>query len=116
MDQRIQSVLASPVDLLLLATDESNQPIAWVQAHSAHILESGYRVEIVGMLVSHLFRRTGIGRALVSAVEEWAAKLKAEAIVVRSNISRKESHPFYQALGYKPTKTQHVYRKQLSAG
>ena len=33
-----------------------------------------------------------------------------QVLVVRSNVARESSHPFYEALGYKREKTQHVYR------
>jgi S-adenosylmethionine decarboxylase len=50
----------------------------------------------------------------VAAVEEWAAKRRIELVTVRSNVSRIESHPFYQSLGYLRVKTSHVYRKRLA--
>jgi hypothetical protein len=51
---------------------------------------------------------------LVLAAEQWAETVSAEAIVVRSNVNRLESHSFYPALGYPPIKTQRVYRKSLA--
>jgi hypothetical protein len=33
--------------------------------------------------------------------------------VVRSNVERVESHPFYEGIGYQRTKTSHIYRKEL---
>jgi hypothetical protein len=35
--------------------------------------------------------------------------------MVRSNAARAESHPFYEALGYVRSKTQHVYTKTITA-
>jgi hypothetical protein len=37
-------------------------------------------------------------------------------ISVRSNVVRLEFHPFYEHLGYRRAKTQHVYRKPLERG
>jgi hypothetical protein len=34
-------------------------------------------------------------------------------MAVRSNVTRTESHPFYERLGYARVKTQHAYRKRL---
>jgi GNAT superfamily N-acetyltransferase len=79
------------------------------------VLESGFRVEINGLIVSPEARRRGVGRALVSRAEEWALQVGAEAIVVRSNVQRIESHAFYPALGYDVSKTQTVYRKRLNS-
>jgi GNAT superfamily N-acetyltransferase len=113
MRSRIQAILAADTDLLIVAVDSSDTPIGWLQAHAAHIVESGFRVEITGLIVSPAARRRGVGRALVAEAEHWARTLSAEAVVVRSNAKRVESHRFYPALGYARTKTQEVYRKSL---
>jgi predicted N-acetyltransferase YhbS len=110
---RLRALLRSNNDLVIVAVNDSGAVTGWLQAHASHVLESGFRVEITGLIVSPEMRRHGIGRALVSAAEQWAQKLGAEAIVVRSNIQRTESHAFYPALGYDTTKTQKVYRKKL---
>jgi 4-amino-4-deoxy-L-arabinose transferase-like glycosyltransferase len=77
-------------------------------------LESGYRVEIVGLIVGQGCRRRGIGRALVQKAERWALEIGSQVLVVRSNTKRVESHDFYAALDFNATKTQAVYRKQLT--
>jgi GNAT superfamily N-acetyltransferase len=59
-------------------------------------------------------RGLGVGRALVDAVESWARTRGLDRVVVRSNVVRLESHPFYERIGYKRIKTQHVYRKGLN--
>ena len=111
---RVGAILASATDLLVVATDTSGSVVGWLQAHAAHVVESGFRVEITGLIISALFRRRGLGRALVAKAEDWARQISAEAVVVRSNVARAESHSFYPALGYTSTKTQMVYRKTLA--
>jgi N-acetylglutamate synthase-like GNAT family acetyltransferase len=111
--QRIGQILVSSADLLLVAVDPEKKVIGCLQAHSAAILESGFRIEIVGMVVSLESRRIGVGKALVEGALNWGKEIHAESIVVRSNINRTESHMFYTALGFKGTKTQHVYRKPI---
>jgi GNAT superfamily N-acetyltransferase len=86
----------------------------WLQAHHSDALESGSRVEIVGLIVSDGMRRRGVGRGLVAQAETWAAEISAEAVVARSNAKRIESHAFYPSLGYLPSKTQVVYRKRAA--
>ncbi|MDB6026800.1 MAG: hypothetical protein JWM68_3023 [Verrucomicrobiales bacterium] len=112
MRDRLRDVLASEYDLMIVAISDG-VVVGWLQAHSAYIIESGFRVEIVGLIVSPEQRRCGVGRLLVAEAEQWARNISAERIVVRSNIQRAESHIFYPALGYSPTKTQTVYRKEL---
>jgi predicted N-acetyltransferase YhbS len=113
--RRLSAILGSENDLVLVAVNDAGVVIGWIQAHASHVLESGFRVEIAGLIVSPDARRCGVGRALVSRAEEWAQHLGAEAIVVRSNVQRVESHAFYRALGYLITKTQTVYRKKLTS-
>lgn len=85
----------------------------WAQAQLSEVLESGLRVEIVGLIVAESCRRRGVGRRLVEVVERWATDAGAPSLVVRSNAKRIESHVFYPALGFNATKTQMVYRKLL---
>ena len=108
------AVLGSENDLVIVAVTNGGVVVGWLQAHASHVIESGFRVEIAGLIVSPDARRCGIGRALVSRAEEWARHLSVEAIVVRSNVQRLESHAFYPALGYNVSKTQTVYRKKLA--
>jgi len=112
--QRLRAVRGSENDLTLVAVNDAGVVIGWIQAHASHVIESGFRVEITGLIVSPDVRRCGVGRALVSRAEEWARQIAAEAIVVRSNVQRVESHAFYPALGYNVSKTQTVYRKKLA--
>ena len=111
---RLVHILSSEADLMLVAESEAGTIVGWLQAHAAHIIESGFRVEITGLVVAVDARRRGTGRALVVEAERWARGISAEAIVVRSNVQRTESHAFYPALGYVQTKTQAVYRKALT--
>jgi GNAT superfamily N-acetyltransferase len=109
--ERIARILARDDQRLLVAEGEGGEVLGWLQAHSSDILESGFRVEIIGMVVSEKMRRKGVGRGLVARAETWATEISAGTIVVRSNSKRVESHLFYPALGYLPSKTQVVYRK-----
>jgi GNAT superfamily N-acetyltransferase len=100
-------------DLLLVAADASDKPVGFIQAHRVCIIEVGFRVEILGLVVSSTARRKGIARALIGKVELWANKIGAEVVSVRSNTKRAEAHIFYPALGYKHIKTQAVYEKRI---
>jgi len=90
--------------------------VGWVHAEQRFSMESGAKAELVGLVVGAGRRRHGIGRSLVRAAEEWAADRGLDAIVVRSNVVRPESHDFYKRIGYAPAKTQHVYVRPLRPG
>lgn len=110
---RIEAIRASDADFLGVAVLEDGRIAGWIQAHASHVLESGFRVEIMGMIVAADCRRLGVGRELVQAAEGWGRERGAPRIVVRSNVARAESHAFYAALGYIENKTQRVYRRGL---
>jgi len=107
-------VLGAP-DHRVLVAESGGQVCGWLQAHSCEVLESGLRVEVMGLVVSPMMRRRGVGRALMAGAEAWARGLSAGCVVVRSNVRRTESHAFYPSIGYAPSKTQAVYRKSLGA-
>ncbi len=107
---RLEQLLPTPHELVLVA-EEAEVVIGWLHAHLSIALESGLRGEIVGLVVSATHRRSGAGRALVRAAEDWAAARGAPVVVVRSNVRREESHRFYLALGFIHSKTQAVYQK-----
>ena len=87
----------------------------WIAVERRLTLESGERIEIVGLVVATTTKRGGIGRALVTDAERWALGQGFDSITVRSNVTRTESHPFYERLGYVRCKTQHAYSRSLGA-
>ena len=109
--ERIRAISRSDLDLLLVAVDAMDRPIGFIQAHRVCIIEVGFRVEILGLIVSSSARRSGIGRRLIDEAERWGKHIGAEAVSVRSNTKRTEAHVFYPALGYTKIKTQAVYEK-----
>jgi len=76
-------------------------------------LAQGLVTEISALVVSSGFRRSGLGKRLVNAVEQWSLSMGLHRLVVRSNVSRVESHEFYPSIGFELTKTSHVYTRDL---
>ena len=112
--RRLAVLLRSPAHFIAVAEGASNLA-GWIAAETRVLLESGERAELVGLIVDPGARRSGIGRALVRAAEDWASAQNLDVISVRSNVVRLESHPFYERLGYARQKSQHVYLKHLRA-
>lgn len=112
------SVMATRLRLLLPRVDhfiqvvaEGSRLLGWIAAERRLSLETGDRIEIVGLVVDRDAHRGGIGSALVAATVEWARSHGSPRLLVRSNVAREESHPFYERLGFTRIKTQHVYRR-----
>jgi GNAT superfamily N-acetyltransferase len=112
--QRLARLLGRAEDTVLVAELPSRLVVGWLHGSERELLESGLRCEILGLVVDARHRRLGAGHQLVDAVEAWAIGRGLPEIVVRSNVLRAESHPFYERLGYVRTKTQHAYRKRLA--
>jgi GNAT superfamily N-acetyltransferase len=110
----LKQLLRSPSYFAVVASAHAGQLLGWAVAERRLTLESGESVELTGLVVDTSARRLGVGRALVAATEHWALQNGFSSILVRSNITRTESHPFYERLGFKRTKTQHAYKKPLS--
>jgi len=114
MRRRLEVLLTRDSHLIAVA-ELASAVVGWVAVEHRLLLESGERAEIVGLVVAGQSRRAGVGAALVRVAEAWVREHGISVISVRSNIARTEAHPFYDRLGYVRAKTQHAYRKDLTA-
>jgi GNAT superfamily N-acetyltransferase len=113
---RLKRLLARGDNVVLVAVAPSGEVVGWIHALELELLEVERHCEIAGLVVDAAYRRQGAGRQLVEAAERWAADRGHGEIGVHSNVVRAESHPFYEQMGYRRVKTQHAYRKALTAG
>jgi hypothetical protein len=97
---RLERLLLRDDQVILAACAGLDAVVGWIHGAEQELLESERRCEILG---------------LVAAVEGWALARGLTHMSVRSNVARAESHPFYEGIGYRRTKTQQVYRKRLGA-
>jgi len=113
---RLESLADDPSQCVRLAEGPDGTVLGW--AHAAHqvLLESGARCELLGLVTTPEARGTGVGRALVEAVETWARGAGLPLVSLRCNVVRTATHGFYEHLGYRRAKTQHAFRKALVAG
>lgn len=112
MAQRLEAVLPDERHHIIVAA-EGDRLLGRLHVERQVSIELGDRCELMGVVVDAGARRKGIGRALIDAAEEWARSQGVTSIVVRSNVARDQSHPFYESLGYVRSKTQHVYTRTL---
>ena len=109
----LAALLESPRHFVAVVPGPSGALLGWLVAERRLLLETGEFVEITGLVVTPLARRLGVGTALVVAAERWALDQGFGTIRVRSNVTRPESHPFYESIGFTRKKTQHTYEKPL---
>jgi GNAT superfamily N-acetyltransferase len=110
---RMDRIFGSVNDSLLVAERPDGELAGWIHGFLCQLIESDYRLEIGGLIVDERYRRSGIGRGLVQAIESWAAEHGATELSVRCREERAESHKFYESLSFRPIKTQRVFRKRL---
>jgi GNAT superfamily N-acetyltransferase len=92
---------------------EGGSLLGWIHVSINRLVESDPDAEIRGLVVDEAARSGGLGRRLVEEAEAWALERGHGWISVRSNVIRDRTHRFYERLGYRRTKTQHKFRKQL---
>ena len=85
----------------------------WLGVYVCRTVEADPRAEISGLIVDEKFRSQGVGPLLLVRAEEWAREKGCRAIGLRSNVIRDRAHAFYERHGYKHTKTQKSFRKDL---
>lgn len=113
MVRRLETLLASDRHCVSVVESAPERLAGWVHVEHRSTIEGGDRAELMGLVVDARVRRSGVGKALVAEAERWAAARRLGSLTVRSNVVRDESHPFYAALGFVRSKTQHVYTKGL---
>jgi ribosomal protein S18 acetylase RimI-like enzyme len=100
-------------DACLFVAHDRHLVVGWIHVQATYLLECDARAEIWGLIVAAGMRRSGVGRRLVEAAEEWAQMRGLGVMALRSNQLRPEAQGFYEHLGYTVTKTQNAFRKNL---
>lgn len=99
---RLASFVGSSTDAVFVASSEGGTRLLGVI--SAHLLPLFHTPGLLGRITSLAVRPeargTGVGKALVTAAEEWAWASGAVRMEVTSGDHRPEAHAFYQAIGY----------------
>ncbi len=110
---RLGVILDSNEHSILVACLADGTVVGWVHVFLAFRVESDPFAEIGGFVVAKEFRRQGIGRCLLAAVEEWVIQSGIAKLRVRCRSDRVDTHTFYERLGFSKSKQQHVFDKSL---
>lgn len=105
--------LGDGAGVVLVASDEGDTVIGWIQVGAVVTLEVGAHAVIHGLVVGEGHRNARIGAALLEAGEAWAREAGIAVMLVRSRETRERAHRFYERHGYELTKRSHVFRKPL---
>ena len=105
----IQQILQRNDDIALVATIEQSI-VGWIHAFKAYRIETRPFIEVGGLVVDEGHRGKGIGKLLVSEIKKWCTANNISDLRVRCNTSRKDSHRFYQQIGFAEMKEQKVFQ------
>lgn len=89
-----------------------NKVVGYVHANSYESIYLDSLKNIMGIAVDSEYKRRGIGKMLLCAVEDWAKKSCASGVRLVSGGTRKDAHKFYQACGYGDGKEQLNFKKK----
>ena len=109
---RLLELLRRPSDRILVA-ESADGVCGYIHAVDYDLLYHAHLKNIMGIAVDSRYRRQGIGRRLLEAVEQWARDTGAEGIRLNSGSQRQGAHAFYESCGYERKKTQVNFFKQI---
>ena len=109
--KRLRDMQDSNQYAVFVAELPERQIAGWIGASLFRSIEAGSCVEINGLVVDKSIRSRGIGKILLSAVEEWARSIGFDVISVHSNVTRDRAHRFYLKNGYAHVKTQKEFHR-----
>ncbi len=108
--EKLTALLKSKKDKIFVAEAEG-RIAGYIHACDYDTLYMPHLKNIMGIAVSGEYRRQGIGRTLLTAVERWAAETGAAGVRLVSGASRTEAHEFYRRGGYLSHKSQKNFNK-----
>ncbi len=109
---KIQKILSLPTDRIFVA-EVDGKVAGYVHANDYDVLYFPHMKNIMGIAVGSEYKRHGVGRALLEAVEKWARETGALGIRLVSGSSRIEAHKFYSSCGFECGKTQLNFKKKF---
>jgi len=108
----LSRILVRPGERFAIA-DLDGQAVGWVHAVAADFVDVEPFVLIAGLVVDTGVRRLGVGRGLMTHVEEWARQQGCDVVRLTSSSTRAAAHRFYERIGYTNIKTQYSFAKRL---
>ena len=103
MEVRLKALLSQRVYRLFVAEISETQ-VGMVGGYVAYALEfTPPYGRLIGLVVDEEHRRAGIGRLLMSRIEQWLREQGAILLLITSGVQRVQAHAFYQRLGYVET-------------
>ncbi|MCL2628389.1 MAG: GNAT family N-acetyltransferase [Oscillospiraceae bacterium] len=108
--KRLAQVLEKP-NVKLLVAEIDGSVAGYIHAVDYDCLYHNSLKNILALVVDGRFRGKGVGRQLLSAVEDWAKYDGACGVRLVSGMDRTGAHSFYKSCGYSLRKDQRNFIK-----
>ena len=109
---KLQSILTNGHDKIFVAADQ-DRVVGYIHANDYDVIYAPHMKNIMGIAVSGDYKKMGIGKAMMAAVEAWAKETGASAVRLGSGAERTGAHEFYRRCGYAGDKQQINFKKHL---
>jgi len=91
-----RNAISANYNIYLVATTEGGEVIGFISCHGQILLHhNGMVFEVQELFVDAPYRKMGVGKLLMRALELQLAKREYVALEVTANIKRTETHDFY---------------------
>ena len=108
--EKLKQLLKSEADRIFVAVVDGNV-VGYVHARDYDVIYAPQYKDILAIAVFAANKMQGIGRALLTAVENWAKESGAAGIRLVSGSVRTGAHEFYRHCGYNGDKQQINFKK-----
>ncbi len=103
MGRRLEEISADPSYDTLIA-EQDGRVLGVAGLHLERFYEKNEPcARIMAFVVGSEHRGRGVGRALISAAEDWARQRGARDVMLTTHKRRADAHRFYQSMGYEAT-------------
>ena len=110
--RRLECILPNETAIIYVA-EMNGQLAGYIHAVEYECTYLDSMKDILALVVAKQYRGQGIGRALLTAAEDWAKCTGAAGIRLVSGMDRTGAHKFYEACGYVCRKAQKNFVKRF---
>ncbi len=110
--KKLEILLSSSKDKILVA-EVKNKVVGYIHAADYDVVYAPHCKNVLGIAVLKEYERNGIGKALLTHIENWAKQTGAVGVRLVSGEARIAAHLFYNRCGYISKKNQKNFFKSI---
>jgi len=102
-----------PVEDEVVVAETGGRVVGWIHCALARSLVVEPHALTQGIVVDEAWRGRGIGRRLMAQAGDFARRHGVGYVRLRSGSQRADAHRFYESLGYRTSKSQQVFVRDV---